>query len=191
MTKKLISLFVSICLLLSLTACVIKYNSDVEGTTATEILAEVITSEPTETIATEETFPDEDAEFIPSPEAPILDFDVTGFDIVEDYEGNPALIVFFVWTNGTEDTTMFEVPYLMSAYQDGIGLDSATISCEHEYYELTDNLWREVRPGATLEMAKAFSLRSDSSIVEIEVNEWLSFDGKPLMLLTVDTSAKG
>lgn len=185
MMKKLISLFVSICLLLSLTACVIKHNSDVEGTTATEILTEVITSEPVETIATEAT-----TGFVPSPEAPILDFDVTGFDIIEDYEGNPCLIVYFVWTNGTDDTTMFEVPYLMSAYQDGIGLDSATISCEHEYYELTENLWREVRPGATLEMAKAFSLRSDSPIVEIEFSDWL-FGDKPLMLLTVDTSAKG
>jgi hypothetical protein len=185
MIKKLISLFVSICLLLSLAACYAKNEHNVEGTTAAEIITEIVT-DPVETIATEAT-----TGFVPSPEAPILDFDVTGFDLVEDYEGNPALIVFFVWTNGTDDTTMFEVPYLMSAYQDGIGLDSATISCEHEYYELTDNLWREVRPGATLEMAKAFSLRSDSSIVEIEVNEWLSFDGKPLMLLTVDTSAKG
>jgi hypothetical protein len=185
MIKKLISLFVSICLLLSLTACVIKHNSDVEGTTATEILTEAITSELTETIATEET-----TGFVPSPEAPILDFHVTGFDLVEDYEGNPALIVFFVWTNGADDTTMFEIPYLMSAYQDGISLNNATIDYEHEYYELTQNIWREVRPGATLEIAKAFSLRSNNPIVEIECSNWL-FSDEPLMLLTVDTSAKG
>ena len=78
MTKKLISLFVSICLLLSLTACVIKYNSDVEGTTATEILTEVITSESAETIGfgpspeasvpdVEETFPPEDQEEVIDP----------------------------------------------------------------------------------------------------------------------------
>lgn len=189
--KKIFAFILALCMVFSLVACAT--GNDIptvtETLTATEptVIEEVVMT----TEGTEETFPDEDAEFVPSPEAPILDFDVTGFDLVEDYEGNSALIVFFIWTNGTEDTTMFEVPYLMSAYQDGIGLDSATISCEHEYYELTENLWREVRPGATLEMAKAFSLRSDSSIVEIEVNEWLSFDGKPLMLLTVDTSAKG
>lgn len=189
--KKIFAFILALCMVFSLVACATGNDTPTvtETLTATEptVIEEVVMT----TEGTEETFPDEDAEFVPSPEAPILDFDVTGFDLIEDYEGNPALIVFFVWTNGTEDTTMFEVPYLMSAYQDGIGLDSATISCEHEYYELTDNLWREVRPGATLEMAKAFSLRSDSPIVEIEVNEWLSFDGKPLMLLTVDTSAKG
>lgn len=191
MTKKLISLFVSICLLLSLTACVIKYNSDVEGTTATEILTEVITSESAETIATEETFPDEDAEFIPSPEAPILDFDVTGFDLVEDYEGNPALIVFFIWTNNGEETAMFDVEYMVKAFQDGISLNHATLSWEHKYEEVNSNLMTEIRPGATIEVAHVFSLRSDSTIVEIEVDEWISFDDKPLMLLTIDTSAKG
>ena len=186
--KKIFAFILALCMVFSLVACATGNDTPTvtETLTATEptVIEEVV-------MTTEETFPDEDAEFVPSPEAPILDFDVTGFDLVEDYEGNPALIVFFIWTNGTEDTTMFEVPYLMSAYQDGIGLDIATISCEHEYAELTDNLWREVRPGATLEMAKAFSLRSDSPIIEVEISDWLSFSNKPMMLLTIDTSAKG
>lgn len=186
MMKKLISLFVSICLLLSLTACVIKHNSDVEGTTATEILTEVITSELTETIATEAT-----TGFVPSPEAPILDFDITGFDLVEDYEGNPALIVFFVWTNGSDETTMFDVKYSVSAFQDGISLDHATLDWEHEYEEVNSNLMTEIRPGATIEVAHVFKLRSETPVIEVEVDEWISFDNKPLMLLTVDTSAKG
>ena len=191
MTKKLISLFVSICLLLSLTACVIKHNSDVEGTTATEILTEVITSEPAETIATEETFPDEDAEFIPSPEAPLLDFDITGFDIIEDYEGNPCLIVYLIWTNTTDETTNFWLTYNMKAFQDGIGLTGITFIDDTENGELMSNDGVDIRPGATIELAQTFVLRSDSPIVEVEVWNNFSFDDKPLMLLTVDTSAKG
>ena len=191
MTKKLISLFVSICLLLSLTACVIKYNSDVEGTTATEILTEVITSESAETIATEETFPDEDAEFIPSPEAPILDFDVTGFDIVEDYDGNPALVVYLIWTNTTDETRMFAATYGVDAFQDGIGLDPAILVLDDETVITYTDTMTEIRPGATIEVMVAFALRSDSPIIEVEVDDFLDFDGKPLMLLTVDTSAKG
>lgn len=182
--KKIFVMFLTLCMVFSLVAC----GGGGETTTITETMT-TPTTEYAE--AVEDTLPTETThEPVPSPEAPILDFDVTGFDLVEDYEGNPALIVFFVWTNGTDDTTMFESPYLMSAYQDGISLDSATISCEHEYYELTENLWREIRPGATLEMAKAFSLRSNSPIVEIEFNDWL-FGDEPIKLLTIDTSAKG
>lgn len=185
MMKKLISLFVSICLLLSLTACVIKHNSDVEGTTATEILTEVITSEPAETVVTEAT-----TGFIPSPEAPILDFDVTGFDLVEDYEGNPALAVYLIWTNTTDETRMFAATYGVSAFQDGIGLNPATLILEDDG-DLFGNAMTEIRPGATIEVMTSFALRSDTPIVEIEIDDFIDFDGKPLMLLTVDTSAKG
>lgn len=182
--KKIFVMFLTLCMIFSLVAC--------GGGGETTTITETMTTPTTEYVeAVEDTLPPETThEPVPSPEAPILDFDVTGFDLIEDYEGNPALIVFFVWTNSTDDTTMFEVPYLISAYQDGISLDSTTISCEHEYYELTENLWREIRPGATLEMAKAFSLRSDSPIVEIEFNDWL-FGDEPIKLLTIDTSAKG
>lgn len=186
MMKKLISLFVSICLLLSLTACVIKHNSDVEGTTATEILTEVVTSEPAETIATETT-----TGFVPSPETPILDFDVTGFDIIEDYEGNPCLIVYFIWTNTTDETTNFWLTYNTKAFQDGIELTGITFIDDTENAELMNNDGVDLRPGATIELAQTFVLRSDSPIVEVEVWNNFSFDNKPLMLLTVDTSAKG
>lgn len=186
MMKKLVSLFVSICLLLSLTACVIKHNSDVEGTTATEILTEVITSEPAETVATEAT-----TGFVPSPEAPILDFDVTGFDIIEDYEGNPCLIVYFIWTNTTDETTNFWLTYNTKAFQDGIELTGITFIDDTENAELMNNDGVDLRPGATIELAQTFVLRSDSPIVEVEVWNNFSFDNKPLMLLTVDTSAKG
>lgn len=185
--KKILAFILAMMMVFSLVAC---------GGTETTTVTETMTVPTTETMTVtteyvEDTLPPETTSGpVPSPEAPLLDFDVTGFDLVEDYEGNPALIVFFIWTNGTDETTMFEVPYLISAYQDGIGLDSATISCDHEYAELTDNLWREIRPGATLEMAKAFSLRSDSTIIEIEFSDWL-FGDKPLMLLEIDTTAKG
>ena len=187
--KKIFAFILALCMVFSLVACAT--GNDTPTVTETLTVTEPTVIEEVEIVETEETFPDEDAEFVPSPEAPILDFDVTGFDLVEDYEGNPAVIVFFIWTNGTENTTMFEVPYLVCAFQDGIAMDSATISCEHEYAELTDNLWREIRPGATLEMAKAFSLRSDNPIIEVEISDWLSGSDKPLMLLTIDTSAKG
>ena len=186
--KKIFAFILALCMVFSLVACATGNDTPTvtETLTATEptVIEEVV-------MTTEETFPDEDAEFVPSPEAPILDFDVTGFDLVEDYEGNPALIVFFIWTNNGEETAMFDVEYMVKAFQDGISLNHATLSWEHEYEEVNSNLMTEIRPGATIEVAHVFSLRSDSTVVEIEVDEWISFDDKPLMLLTIDTSAKG
>lgn len=185
MIKKLISLFVSICLLLSLAACYAKNEHNVEGTTVAEIITEIVT-DPVETIATEAT-----TGFVPSPEAPILDFDVTGFDIIEDYEGNPCLIVYFIWTNTTDETTNFWLTYNTKAFQDGIELTGITFIDDTENAELMSNDGVDLRPGATIELAQTFVLRSDSPIVEVEVWNNFSFDNKPLMLLTVDTFAKG
>ena len=183
--KKIFAFILALCMVFSLVAC----GGD-ETITVTETMTAPPTTEYVEVVET--TLPSETTnEFVPSPEAPILDFDITGFDITEDYEGNRCLTVFLIWTNSSEETLMFDTAYSVSAFQDGIGLDVTGLGYENPYDELDENLWREIRPGATIEVAKSFLLRSDSTVIEVEVAPWISFDGKPLMLLTIDTSAKG
>lgn len=186
--KKIFAFILALCMVFSLVACATGNDTPTvtETLTATEptVIEEVV-------MTTEETFPDEDAEFIPSPEAPILDFDVTGFDIIEDYEGNPCLIVYFIWTNTTDETTNFWITYNVKAFQDGISIDPIIFLDDTADGELMDNQSVDIRPGTTLELAETFKLRSDSPIVEVEVWNAFSFDDKPLMLLTIDTSAKG
>lgn len=190
--KKIFAFILALCMVFSLVACATGNDTPTvtETLTATEptVIEEV---EIVETEGTEETFPNEDAEFVPSPEAPILDFDVTGFDIIEDYEGNPCLIVYFIWTNTTDETTNFWLTYNTKAFQDGIELTGITFIDDTENAELMSNDGVDLRPGATIELAQTFVLRSDSPIVEVEVWNNFSFDNKPLMLLTIDTSAKG
>ena len=170
----------------SLVAC-----SGDETITVTETMTAPPTTEYVEIVETTLS-PETINEFVPSPEAPVLDFDITGFDIVEDYEGNPALVVYLIWTNTTDETTMFATTYGVSAFQDGIGLNPAVMMFEDEAMgELSYNSMTEIRPGATIELMECFSLRSDTPIVEVEVAPFISFSGEPLMLLTIDTSAKG
>ena len=187
--KKILAFILALCMVFSLVACAT--SNDTPTVTETLTVTEPTVVEEVEIVETEETFPDEDAEFVPSPEAPILDFDVTGFDIIEDYEGNPCLIVYFIWTNTTNETTNFWLTYNTRAFQDGIELTGITFIDDTENAELMNNDSVNLRPGATIELAKTFVLRSDSSIVEVEVWNNFSFDSKPLMLLTIDTSAKG
>ena len=183
--KKIFAFILALCMVFSLVAC----GGD-ETITVTETMTAPPTTEYVEVVET--TLPLETTnEFIPSPEAPILDFDITGFDIVADYEGNPALVIYLIWTNTTEETTMFATTYGVSAFQDGIGLDPAILILDDDIAKQYDHAMTEIRPGATIEVMTSFALRSDNPIVEVEVAPWISFDGKPLMLLTIDTSAKG
>ena len=179
--KKIFAFILALCMVFSLVACATGNDTP----TVTETLT---ATEPT---VIEETFPDEDAEFIPSPEAPILDFNVTGFDLVEDYDGNPALVVYLIWTNTTDETRMFTATYGVNAFQDGIGLDPAILVLDDETVITYTDTMTEIRPGATVEVMVAFALRSDSSIIEVEIDEFLDLDGKPLMSLTIDPFAKG
>ena len=180
--KKIFAFILALCMVFSLVACATGNDTP----TVTETLT---VTEPT--VIEEVVMTTEDAEFVPSPEAPILDFDVTGFDIVEDYDGNPALVVYLIWTNTTDETRMFAATYGVDAFQDGIGLDPAILVLDDETVITYTDTMTEIRPGATIEVMVAFALRSDSPIIEVEVDEFLDLDGKPLMLLTIDTSAKG
>lgn len=187
--KKIFAFILALCMVFSLVACAT--SNDTPTVTETLTVTEPTVVEEVEIVETEETFPDEDAEFVPSPEAPILDFDVTGFDVVEDYDGNPALVVYLIWTNTTDETRMFAATYGVDAFQDGIGLDPAILVLDDETVITYTDTMTEIRPGATIEVMVAFALRSDSPIIEVEVDEFLDLDGKPLMLLAIDTSAKG
>lgn len=88
-----------------------------------------------------------------------------------DYEGNPALAVVYTWTNNSSETTSAMASLLEKAFQDGIELEHA-ILVDVEGYD-NEAEWKEIRPGASLDVYMAFSLRSDSS-VEVEVSNWLS-----------------
>lgn len=181
--KKIFAFILALCMVFSLVAC---------GGDETVTVTETMTVPPTTTEYVETTLPPETTtEFVPSPEAPILDFDITGFDIIEDYEGNPCLIVYLIWTNTTDETTNFWITYNTKAFQDGIELTGITFIDDTENAELMNNDGLDIRPGATIELAQTFVLRSDSPIVEVEVWNTFSFSDKPLMLLTIDTSAKG
>ena len=88
-----------------------------------------------------------------------------------DYEGNPALAVIYTWTNNSSETTSAMASLLEKAFQDGIELEHAILVDVEGYDDETE--WKEIRPGASLDVYMAFALRSDSS-VEVEVSNWLS-----------------
>lgn len=98
----------------------------------------------------------------------------------EDYEGNPAIVITYSWTNNSEDTTSAMVAMHEKAFQDGVGLDTAII-LDSAVYD-SDAGMKDVRPGTTIDVQCAFSLTNEASVVEFEISELISFSNDRVVM---------
>lgn len=105
-------------------------------------------------------------------------FSINNYVLAEDYEGNPAIIVDFDFTNNGKDATSFMVAGLAKAFQDGIELENAIIMNADVYN--ADNYMKEIKTGATLNVQQAWTLTSTESPVEVELEEFVSFSDDKL-----------
>lgn len=99
--------------------------------------------------------------------------EIKGAELAEDYEGNPVIVITYAWTNNSEDTTSAMVAVAEKAFQDGVQLETAIVM-DDEVYDSGANM-KEVRPGTTLDIQCAYLLTSETSTVEFELTEWISF----------------
>lgn len=93
--------------------------------------------------------------------------------LAKDYEGNPAIIITYSWTNNSEDTTNALTSVAGKAFQDGVQLETAIIM-DSDLYDSEASM-KDVRPGTALDIQCAYVLTSETSIVEFEMTEWISF----------------
>lgn len=110
------------------------------------------------------------------------DFAVTikGFTLGKDYEGKPAVVITYEWTNNSKETTSFAIPLTEQVFQAGIECEMAIMSSSDNYN--SDNYMKDIRPGATLEVQCAYVLNDTTSPIEVEVKESFSFADKPPMV---------
>lgn len=99
---------------------------------------------------------------------------IDGCEVTQDYEGKPAIVVTYTWTNNSDDAISFMVAIDDAAFQNGVELDFATISVTDERFD-TNSAMNEVQPGATQTVQQAFLL-DDQSDVSVECTELISFD---------------
>lgn len=92
--------------------------------------------------------------------------------LATDYEGNPAIVITYAWTNNSTDTTSAMSTMNPRAFQNGVELDSALMT-DSEAYE-TGTSTRYVRPGATVDVQRAYALTSETDPVEFEISEWVN-----------------
>lgn len=152
-----------IALVLILSIFVVGCSSSNDNSTPNE----VATTEPSNYVS----------EATPSPisDSTIGDYEVTikSAKLGEDYEGNTIIVLTYDWTNNSDETAAALYSITVKAFQDGIELDYAIVM-DSDVYD-SGASFKEIRPGATLEVQSAFVLRNDSSDVEVEISEWISF----------------
>lgn len=94
--------------------------------------------------------------------------------IVQDYQGQPAAVVTFTFTNNSNKATSFTVAVNSKAFQDGVELDTAFVMNLDSAASLN-----EIKPGATTTVQKAYALDSNSDIT-VECEELFNFSDKLL-----------
>ena len=95
-------------------------------------------------------------------------------ELTTDYQGAEAVVATITWTNGSDETCAFGWTIDAAAFQNGVELNTATISVASETYD-TSAQYNEVQPGTTQTVQVAFSV-TDRSDVTIICEELFSFE---------------
>ena len=83
-------------------------------------------------------------------------------ELVEDWDGEDAVLIRFRFTNTGDEETSFGMERNTYALQDGYGLRET--GCFDTAEEEQDNVWADIAPGESIEVAMVFLLRSNSPI---------------------------
>lgn len=95
---------------------------------------------------------------------------IDGATVTTDYEGAPAIIIDYTFTNNSDEDTSFAVACSQQAFQNGVQLETAVVT-----EDLGNGYMAEIKPGASTQARIAYSL-TDQSEVSVEVEELFSLD---------------
>lgn len=97
---------------------------------------------------------------------------IEGAKFSTDYAGNKVIVIDYTFTNLEDKATSFMLTYKAQAFQGGVELDDIAIGVDEVD---TSTLMADLKPGATLTLSKAYTLR-DASTVTVEVTKLFSFN---------------
>ena len=103
---------------------------------------------------------------------------IVSYKLTEDYEGSPAILIELGFTNNSDEPAIFASSVSFSAFQDGIELDTAYIYGDDSGSGTSQ--MRYIKPGAGATVTKAFVLTSETSVIDIEIEEYFSFSGETI-----------
>lgn len=147
---------------------VISYKASALGTTATIELKKVsndtsgTTTEDTEQVAASSTV---DQINLDNSEGTLV---YATHELSEDYDGNPAIIVYFDYTNKKDDTSFAQEIFYPQIFQNGVECEMG-ISLDDN--EAISSASKEIQKGTTLNVAYIYTLQDTKSPVTLKVTD--------------------
>lgn len=99
--------------------------------------------------------------------------------LATDYNGDPIIIVKYLFTNNDDDATAFMYAVNAEAYQNDIGLNECYFAADSANYS-SDAQTQKIKKGATLTVEVAYELNDEVTDVVVEVSEFISFSSKKI-----------
>lgn len=110
-----------------------------------------------------------------------------GSVVMQDVNHKAALVMSLEFTNNSSEAISYIWAVSEKAFQDGIGLDPATVPADEGSFEpITKSQLTEIQPGKTIEVRSAYIL-PDSEVDTIEI-EFSQLSGKKKGELTIELS---
>lgn len=129
----------------------------------------------TEPVNPRDSFTPPPAKILPSSGA-LGDYHVSinDFEIVEDYNGDAAILIRYTFTNNSEEKANGLTALASYAYQNGVQLETAMIF-DSKVHDSSNNM-KDIKPGASIDLESAYLLTSETAPVEFEMVAAFSLD---------------
>lgn len=86
---------------------------------------------------------------------------ITGYEIMEDYDGDNAIVITYDFTNNGKEAESFKWAVTERLFQEGEELEYASIFLSEDSLDMLDeNVTKEIKPGRTLQVRTAHKLDS-------------------------------
>lgn len=93
------------------------------------------------------------------------------YELSEDYEGNPTVILYFNYTNTSGETTNAGFSFLPKVFQNGVACEDAIL---FDSPEQVNARFTDIQNGYSIDVAFPYVL-TDMSDITLELNEVISF----------------
>ncbi len=90
--------------------------------------------------------------------------------IEKDKSGKDCLVVYFDYTNNSDENQAFLYAFTVTVFQNGVELDGSWFQVNEE----TENDDKKIQPGTTITVAQAFTLNESRDAATIQVTPWIS-----------------
>lgn len=99
--------------------------------------------------------------------------------LTKDYEGKKVIVITYGFTNNADNAAAFTWTFDDKVYQNGVSLEKCYVIADGDPYDEA-NQNKEIKNGVSLDVEVAYVLNNDTTPVDVEVKELISFSDKTI-----------